>query len=157
VRVFSPTGALRSSFFAYDPRFSGGVRVAAGRLDGAAAAASIVTGPGPGGGPHVRTFGLAGNTASPGFFAFDPRFGAGVYVGAGDVNGDGADDILVGPGDGGPGIVRAVDRNGADRIPPFVAFNANAGARLAFGRFPGRGVVAATGPGTSTVVRVVGT
>src|SRR5207249_2101334 len=35
------------------------------------------------------------------FFAFDPAFTAGIYVAAGDTNGDGRADIIVGAGAGG--------------------------------------------------------
>ena len=56
VRVFSgDDGAELAGFFAYDAAFGGGVRVAAGDFDGDGRA-DILTGPGAGGGPHVRAF-----------------------------------------------------------------------------------------------------
>src|SRR5262249_10659082 len=56
VRVFDGrTGALIREFMAYDERFPGGVFVAAADVnhDGFA---DIVTGAGPGGGPHVKVY-----------------------------------------------------------------------------------------------------
>ena len=46
-------GALVAQFYAYSQFFNGGVRVAAADLNGDAVA-DIVTGAGPGGGPHVK-------------------------------------------------------------------------------------------------------
>ena len=62
---------LRAMFFAYHPLFSGGVSVATGDLDGDGVA-EVITGAGPGGGPHVRVWRIAGGTATEvfGFFAY---------------------------------------------------------------------------------------
>ena len=60
MRAFSLVGGLHeiASFYAYDPAFSGGVDVAVGDLNGDGVG-EIVTGAGPGGGPHVRAFSLS--------------------------------------------------------------------------------------------------
>src|SRR5260370_33719098 len=89
VKVFDgKTGALLSSFFAYDPNFTGGVYVAAADVNGDGRA-EIITGAGRTGGPPVRVFdGLSGVQVEPGFFAYDPHFHRGVPAEAGDVHGE---------------------------------------------------------------------
>jgi hypothetical protein len=96
------TGQVKTlySFFAYGANFHGGVRVAAGNIDGDKNA-DIITGAGAGGGPHVEAFSGQTGQLIRSFFAYAPTFTAGVYVAAGDVNGDGISDIVTGPGVGG--------------------------------------------------------
>src|SRR5262249_36458394 len=50
-------GKLLRTFLAYDPNFTGGVRVAAGDFD-RTGLADVVTAPGPGGGPNVQVLDL---------------------------------------------------------------------------------------------------
>jgi len=94
VRIFSGEGRLLSGgFFAYDPRFRGGVRVAVGDVDDDGQA-EIVTGPGIGGGPQIRIFNNKGQAAGPGFFAFDQSARGGVIPIVADADGDGRNEIL---------------------------------------------------------------
>jgi uncharacterized repeat protein (TIGR01451 family) len=114
VRVWSTTGGVVSElfgagFFAYEPDYPGGVFVAAGDLTGDGVA-EIVTGAGPGGGPHVRVWSTTGGTITEllgkGFFAYDPAFPGGVFVAVGDLTGDGIAEIITGAGPGGGPHVR---------------------------------------------------
>jgi hypothetical protein len=112
IRIFNKDGNLiHPGFFAYDTAFRGGVNVAIGDLNGDGIK-EIIAGAGVGGGPHVRVFNKDGNVINPGFFAYDPLFRGGVNVAVGDVDGDGIDDIVTGPGKGGGAHVRVYDRDG---------------------------------------------
>jgi hypothetical protein len=106
VKVFDGvSGTEMRSFFAYHcdpaagPCFAGGAIVAAGDVTGDGVA-DIITGAGPGGGPHVRVFDGATGAEVRGFFAYDPAFPGGVFVGAGDITNDGVADIITGAGPG---------------------------------------------------------
>ncbi len=124
IRIFNKDGNLiHPGFFAYDTAFRGGVNVAIGDLNGDGTN-EIIAGAGVGGGPHVRVFNKDGKVINPGFFAYDPAFRGGVNVAAGDVDGDGTDDIITGPGAGGGPHVRIFDRNGQMRSQ-FFAFEAS--------------------------------
>ena len=109
-----------------DPAFPGGVTVAAGDVTGDGVA-EIITGAGPGGGPHVRAFSLAGGgvTEVASFFAYDPAFPGGVHVAAGDVTGDGVAEIITGAGPGGGPHVRAFSLAGgtSTEVASFFAYD----------------------------------
>ncbi len=82
VRVFSAIGGgLPGSQYAY-PGFGGAVNVGIGDIDGDGTN-DIITGAGPGGGPHVRGFNVLMQPKATSFFAYDPAFRGGVYVAAG--------------------------------------------------------------------------
>ena len=139
-----------------------GVNVAAGDID-ADGIDEILTGAGPGAvfGPHVRAFdydGSSGVTPVPGvsYFAYGtPRWG--VNVTAGDIDGDGYDEIVTGAGPGpvyGP-HVRGwnVDGGTAAAIPAvsFLAYGTNKfGVNVTCGDVDGDGIdeiVTGAGPG----------
>lgn len=118
VKVFDgQTTAEKLSFFAFPSNFSGGVYVAGGSgadSDGDGIADSVlVVGAGPGGGPHVKVFDAVSGADRASFFAYSPvDFSGCVRVAAGDVNGDGISEIIVGAGFG-------VVRNGAPHVKTF--------------------------------------
>ncbi len=156
------SGAPLATFSAYDPNFTGGVRVAVADVnrDGSA---EIITVPGPGGGPNVRLF--DGNTFTPlpdplgNFMAFDPGFTGGVSVAAGDVNGDGYSDVIVGAdAGGGPNVVVFSGMDGSV-LQNFMAFDSafTGGVRLAAADTNADGfddVIVSPGPGGGPNVRV---
>lgn len=80
IRVFKLDGKLVKEFFAYDASFHGGVNVSAADIDGDGKA-EIITGPGAGGGPHIKVFSSDG-TLKQQLFAYDPNFHGGVDVAA---------------------------------------------------------------------------
>lgn len=155
VKVFSGTSvAETASFFAYSPSFTGGVRVASGDVNGDGFA-DVITGAGAGAGPHVKVFDGASGAELHSFFAYDPSFTGGVFVAAGDINGDGADDIVTGAGAGAGPHVKVFDgRTGAELRSFFAYGTFTGGVRVAAGDVNGDGlddIVTGTGPGASHV------
>jgi hypothetical protein len=120
VRLFEQSGYLLGGFFPYAHGFRGGVDVAAGDVDGDGVD-EIVTGAGPGGGPHVKVFKADGRPMS-GFFAYSTRFTGGINVATGDVDGDGVDEIVVGPGPGGGPHVKVFSLSGKT-LASFMAYD----------------------------------
>ncbi|MCS6850436.1 MAG: autotransporter-associated beta strand repeat-containing protein, partial [Gemmataceae bacterium] len=113
--------SLIHSFYAFSPAFTGGVRVAAGDTN-ADDHADIVVGAGPGGGPHVMVYNGPNLAVLASFFAYAPSFTAGVFVGVGDVNGDGYGDVLTGPGFGGGPHLRVFSGVNYTQLHSFFAF-----------------------------------
>src|SRR5262245_58834342 len=96
VKVFSGVnGSLLFSLpLTADPGVSG-VRVAAGDVNGDGKA-DVITANGPGGLPRVCVFDGATRAELYNFFASDSTSRGGVYVAAGDVDGDGKADVIAG-------------------------------------------------------------
>ena len=81
VRLFDQNGAMLQSFLAYASTFTGGVRVATGLTSSTSTSADIITGPGIGATPNVRSYNSQGQLAQLNFFAFSQAFSGGIFVG----------------------------------------------------------------------------
>jgi hypothetical protein len=154
------TGAVLNDFFAYDPSFTGGVRVAVGDLNGDGTP-DVVTAPGHGGGPLVKVFDGKSGAQLQNFFAFAPTFTGGVNLAVGDVNGDGTPDIVAGADAGGGPEVKVFDGKTGSVLRDFFAFEPSflGGVQVAVGDVNGDSkgdLVVAAGPGGGPIVRVFG-
>lgn len=123
VQVFSGRDLMPlRSFLAYPPGFLGGVRVAAGDVTGDGVA-DILTGAGPGGGPHAKVFDGATGAELQSFFAFAPTFRGGIYVALGDTRGRGRADLVIGAGAGAGPHVTVFDGATLAAVSSFFAYD----------------------------------
>jgi len=171
VNVFdAETGALVGSFSAFESSYNGGGALATGGVNGDGIY-DIIVGAASGGAPRVRV--LDGATVATGnptvladFFAYESTFRGGVHVAAGDVNGDGREEILAGAGNGGAPRLRVLDATtlavGADprAIEDFFAYESTfrGGVNVGAGDFNGDGrddIIAGSGVGGAPRVRIL--
>jgi hypothetical protein len=142
VNVYNRDGTLARTFFAFEPTFTGGVRVASADFnrDGVP---DVVAGAGPGRTTEVRVFdGATGNEIAR-LQPFEASFTGGVYVAVGDLDGDGMPDLVVTPDEGGGPRVRVFSGNGFGQLADFFGIddvNFRGGARPAIGDLNGDGV-----------------
>ncbi len=150
VQVYdAQTGAFRFSFYAYDPGYTGGVRVAVTKINGSP---TIITAPGPGMVPLIRLFDGTTGTLEHEFLAYEATATVGVNVAVGDVNGDGYPDIVTATASGNPhvkvfdgkaiatGTFNSANPDGG-LLAQFFAYglNFNVGANVAVGDVNGDG------------------
>jgi len=154
VRAFdSLSQAETSSVVPYESLYRGGVRVAAGDLNGDGIV-DIITGSGTGA-SHVKAFSGRDGSVLHSFFPYGDGFLGGIYVATGDVNGDGVDDIVTGAGVGG-GHVKVFDGKTGAELASFFAFSPTftGGVRVATGDVDGDGwsdIITGSGAGSAHV------
>ena len=102
-------GKRVSLFYPYDKAYKKAVNLAAHIDDGYFK--KIVAGAGIGGGPQVRVFSPSGKLEAN-FFAYDKKLRGGVNVALADLDGDGQDEIITGPGKGDKSDVKIFSMSG---------------------------------------------
>ncbi|MFH1426799.1 MAG: L,D-transpeptidase family protein [Candidatus Kerfeldbacteria bacterium] len=163
VRVFEmqnkgTVASQQESFLAFDEANENGGTVATGDFNGDGKD-EVIVGAGPGSSPTVTVFTPGGAKVSE-FLAFGDNVRVGVNVAAGDLNGDGKDEIVVGAGRGGGPQVRVFNMKGKEKFTPgFFAYDEHfrGGVNVAVGNVDGRGsadIITGAGPGGGPHVRV---
>ena len=130
--------------------------MAAGDVTGDGAP-DIVTGLGPGLAPHVKVFSGVDQSEVRSFFAYDESFSGGVYVAAGDINGDTYGDIITGAGASAT-HVKVFSGATNDVLQSFLAFpGVDSEVRVAAGDVNGDGladIITSLGEGFPSHVKV---
>ena len=152
IRSFDADGNLQ---FGVDPfgGFTGGVSLARGDVNGDGIT-DIITGAGPGAGPHVKAFSGTDGIEIASFFAFDGGFDGGLSVASGDIDNDGFDDYVVGTLNGSSHVKVFSGATGAELASFFVFEGYTGGVNVASADVDGDGIddlVVATRTGGSHV------
>jgi len=154
VAVYSWQGVQLERFTAFEQR-SASVRVALGDID-RNGRDEVIASLGSGFSPRVRVFRPSGSFILE-WDAYAPTYNKGVFVAAGDVDGDGKDEIVTGTDNGGGPHVRVFDEFGQVTASFFAYDSAfRGGVRVSVGNLNGAAasIVTAAGPGGGPHVRV---
>lgn len=139
IRMYTLDGSFIRSFKAFPDAFRGGASIATADFNGSGRKSSIIVAAGSGGSPQLRIFNENTEVVG-GFLAFGEGFKGGVNLAAGDLDGDGKDEIVVGAGLGGGPQVRMFAADGTTK-GSFFAFDSRwkTGTQVAVGDLNGDG------------------
>ena len=122
IRVYNFSGRLIvDSWYPFGQGYKGGYSVAIGKVE-PNLPARIIIGGGSGIEPRVVTYGVDLKRKHE-WLAFEKTFRGGVFVAAGDLDGDGVDEVVTGPGPGGKPLIKTFTGEGKEASPSFVAYS----------------------------------
>jgi hypothetical protein len=147
-------GVNLASFFPYTKNYKDKINLAVKINQGSLS--QIITGPFAGG-PQVRIFSAGGKLLGD-FFAYDKNSRGGVSVALGDIDGDGQEDIITGPGTGQEPLVKIFSLQGVLK-KSWLAYDKNfkGGVSVASGDVNGDGqneIITAPGVGGGPQIRI---
>jgi hypothetical protein len=164
VAVFNSTGSSRLvQFQPFGSSFRAAAQVSAIDTTGGGTS-NIVTAAGPGGSPLVRTYRFSNNrvTMVSSFFAFSSAYRGGVTVAAGDLNGDGRQELIVGTGGGTQAEIRIYNlSNPANPVQTgrkvvFAGFTGAANVGIVDYQDSGNlAIIVGAGPGSTPTVNIL--
>jgi uncharacterized membrane protein/transglutaminase-like putative cysteine protease len=133
-------------FLPFGKKFSGGATVAAGDVDSVFAKQEVIVGNGSGMRTQIKAYNVASGWPHlvRSYSPFDAKFRGGVFVAAGDVNGDELADIIAGAARGGGSRVEIYDGSTAARLQSLLAYtdkSKQSSVRIAAKDADGDGVV----------------
>ncbi len=159
VRVFDgATGQLLTSFFAFNGNQTGGARIAVGDFDGDGTP-DIAASNGPGNTSLIRVFSGRGFGQIAQFVPYSTQYTGGVYLAAGDLDGDGRDELVAGADQGGGPNVRTFNATTGQLRDSFFAYESTftGGVRVTVRDITGDGradIITGAGLGGASRLRV---
>ncbi|MFA6027580.1 MAG: FG-GAP-like repeat-containing protein [Patescibacteria group bacterium] len=115
VEIVNEKGDLLSSFLAYDETYLGGVNVAAGDVNNDGYD-EIITSSGAGIPSKVKFFRSSGHYMANSYYPYGSSFTGGVKITAGDVNGDGKDEVISVPQTEQNSSIKIYRYSGSDKL-----------------------------------------
>ncbi|MFH0854185.1 MAG: S8 family serine peptidase [bacterium] len=156
IRQFRNDGIYLRSFLAYEETYLGGISIASGDVYGNGKK-NILVAKSYGDTPEIRIFDYSGNLKLK-FLAYSENFKGGVNICAGDIDGDGIDEIITGAGFSGGPHIRIFDSNGNIKSQFFAyAENFKGGVKVASGDIDGDGIdeiISGAGKGGRSHIRI---
>ncbi|OGH91737.1 MAG: hypothetical protein A2479_04660 [Candidatus Magasanikbacteria bacterium RIFOXYC2_FULL_39_8] len=124
IRVYSRHGRkVRHDFYPFGEQYNGGYSLAVGDIDnGGISRRNYLFVGALSGGSSVSIYNYSFEQQHH-FNAFESTFYGGVHIAAGDVDGDGVDEVIIGKGKGGAPIIKIFDASGKEKYSAFTAYS----------------------------------